>query len=344
MQGAGRRHSAGSWFVAPSRNGAYLLFLGLLPYQEVDGGQPVSLWRGDRRRMEQQAWVVLEVQDVADSLAFYTEYLGWSPGERLSHNVQPVVDPDGDVLLLAGPGAGDVTRYLKDHALRPRPGGRLRMPHPDVDSLYSQVRERGLQNAQVVETPWRDRELHLQAPDGYTVVFRTPVRLTPDETLALYAAGLDVLDEALSGLAEPDLDLAGTPDGWTIRQIVHHIADGDDLWSMCLKAALAAPGCSYEHDWYSTDNACAKTLDYAGRAIEPAVALFQANRRHVVQLVRHLPDAWDRFVLFKRAAMPEPQSINVGFIVRIQARHALEHVEEIRAIRQALRAIGPADG
>lgn len=284
--------------------------------------------------MEKVAWAVLEVQDVASTIAFYSDYLGWSLGDRPSHNIISVVDHDGDVLLLAGPDAGDVTPYLKDHALRPRPGGTLRMPHPDVDALYRDVLERGLHNARVVETPWRDRELHLQAPGGYAVVFRTPAQLTPDETLTLYVMGLDVLDTALSGLADSDLDLARTPDSWTIRQLVHHIADGDDLWAMCLKAALAAPGCTYEHDWYSTDNACATTLDYAGRAIEPAVALFQANRRHVVQLVRHLPNAWDRFVLFRSATMPEARPIHVSFIVRIQARHALEHIEEIREIRQ----------
>ena len=47
--------------------------------------------------------------------------------------------------------------------------------------------------------------------------------------LNLYADGPAKLEAALAGLSEPDLDLALTSDSWTIRQIVHHIADGDDL-------------------------------------------------------------------------------------------------------------------
>ena len=65
---------------------------------------------------------------------------------------------------------------------------------------------------------------------------------TQAETLALFTSGADDLEQAIQGLSETELDYAGTPDGWTIRQIVHHIADDGDAWSMNFKKALATPG------------------------------------------------------------------------------------------------------
>ena len=61
---------------------------------------------------------------------------------------------------------------------------------------------------------------------------------TPSATLALYADGPTQLEAVLMGLTESDLNLAQPGDSWTIRQIVHHLADGDDLWKTCIKAAL----------------------------------------------------------------------------------------------------------
>ncbi len=58
------------------------------------------------------------------------------------------------------------------------------------------------------------------------------------EILARYADGPTLLDSALAGLSETDLDLALSADSWSIRQIVHHLADGDDIWKICIKAAL----------------------------------------------------------------------------------------------------------
>jgi hypothetical protein len=151
----------------------------------------------------------------------------------------------------------------------------------------------------------------------------------------LYARGPAELDTALAGLSEQELDLTQTDGEWSIRQLVHHIADGADLWKMPLKAALANPGSLYRHDWYTPDNAWAASLDYAGRAIEPALVLFRANRAHVLQLVRHMPNAWEQSIRFEAPYLPEPEQVTVGEIIKMQATHALSHCEEIRQIRRA---------
>jgi hypothetical protein len=160
------------------------------------------------------------------------------------------------------------------------------------------------------------------------------------EHLEQYAGGPAELDAALSGLADAELDLAPPEGGWSIRQLVHHVVDGDDLWAMPIKAALAAPGCAFAQDWYETTNTAAETLDYAGRAVAPSLALFCAHRAHIVQLVQHLPGALERHVEFTHHWYGAPQTVRItaGEMIAMQARHATAHTAEIAAIRRA-RAI-----
>ena len=68
------------------------------------------------------------------------------------------------------------------------------------------------------------------------------------------------------------------------------------------------------------------------RAIEPLLDLFAANRRHVEQLLQHIPDAWQRTILID---WPEKQEqITVRAIIEMQTRHAQHHLDEILAIRK----------
>jgi hypothetical protein len=56
-----------------------------------------------------------------------------------------------------------------------------------------------------------------------------------NSVIARYIEGPTLLERALTGLKEADLDTAPSKGGWTIRQIVHHIVDGDDIWKTCIK-------------------------------------------------------------------------------------------------------------
>jgi hypothetical protein len=56
-----------------------------------------------------------------------------------------------------------------------------------------------------------------------------------ENTLALFTAGAERLEAVIQDLTEEALDSACAPGEWTIRQIVHHLADDCDVWSMCIK-------------------------------------------------------------------------------------------------------------
>ena len=156
--------------------------------------------------------------------------------------------------------------------------------------------------------------------------------LTHDEILDQYIAGLDDLDVALDGLAGQDLDVA-RPDKWSIRQIVHHIVDGDDVWATCLKAAIGNPGCTFPMDWYHYQE-WAQVMDFGGRTIEPALALLRANRHFVAELVRHFPVAWEHSMRITRPEIPDGYEQTVGRIIFIQACHVPWHIEQIQATRE----------
>jgi len=157
--------------------------------------------------------------------------------------------------------------------------------------------------------------------------------LSQEEIITQYAAGIEQLDTALKGLSPSDLDLSREKGKWTIRQILHHIADAEDLWKISIKAALGNSGCNYDISWYVVDNKCAGPLDYAHRPVDQAVELFKVTRRHVVELVTHLPNALERYIHIIGVDWAEAKKYTVRDIMEWQIQHLLLHLEQIRITR-----------
>jgi len=157
--------------------------------------------------------------------------------------------------------------------------------------------------------------------------------------LKLYAEGPDLLESSLDGLSEADLD-ACSEDGWSIRQIVHHVAEADAIWMTNVKIALIKPGTSIGLGWHPGNKGIADALLYAHRPIDTALALFRATRDHMAQMLSGMDDAEHCHIML--VDLPEwseerEQKITVGEYIRGLARHIDEHVAEINQIREALR-------
>ena len=154
--------------------------------------------------------------------------------------------------------------------------------------------------------------------------------------LARYAEGPAQLESAIAGLEEPELDLALSSDSWSIRQIVHHLADGDDIWKIAIKAALGNNGGTYTLQWYwdKPQVEWSESWHYAGRGIASSLDLLRANRRHIVELLQQTPDAWERHVYIP-CPDGERRQATVEYVVEMQANHVPGHVDDIRKIRQA---------
>lgn len=154
--------------------------------------------------------------------------------------------------------------------------------------------------------------------------------------LSQYADGPSLLDSALAGLSETDLDLALSADSWTIRQIVHHIADGDDLWKACIKAALGNRDGLFTLQWYwdRPQMEWSESWRYASRSVESSLTLLDANRHHIVELLEHVPDVMEKSIRLQPPHDAEVR-ITIKEVLEMQVRHMTGHTQDIQAIRQA---------
>ncbi len=160
--------------------------------------------------------------------------------------------------------------------------------------------------------------------------------LNPDEILTRYSGGPAWLEVAIAGLDKVQLDMALDDESWTIRQIVHHVVDGDDIWKSFVKMALGNREAVFRLQWYWSlpQTVWAERWAYARRELEPSLALFAANRRHIAQLMRAIPDAWERSVVIEWPHK-DAERVTVGWVIEMQAEHVMGHIEDIRKIRQA---------
>jgi hypothetical protein len=156
-----------------------------------------------------------------------------------------------------------------------------------------------------------------------------------DSVLTRYKEGVALLERALSGLPDTDLDMPPSQGGWTIRQIVHHIVDGDDLWKTCIKMALGNEQAEFTLAWYwaFSQDEWADHWTYQLRSIDVSLELLKANRSHVLQLLEKRPDGWNRAVDFRKHN-GEIERLPVGFIIEMQADHVEHHVQRILSIRR----------
>ncbi len=149
-----------------------------------------------------------------------------------------------------------------------------------------------------------------------------------------YAAGPELLQAAIQDLDATQLDLTLTANSWSIRQLIHHIADGDYLWKEFLLRAAGDPEREFCLEWYwcLPQDEWVKRWSYAERDITPSIALLVANRQHTSDLLMQVPLLWGKSLL-----IPTPhegqQHATVGEVVEMQARHVEGHVEDIHQIR-----------
>lgn len=151
--------------------------------------------------------------------------------------------------------------------------------------------------------------------------------------LSRFQAGFSALEEAVSGLSEDALDALPSGGGWTIRQIVHHLADGDDIWKLAIKMAIGHDEAEFALGWYQvmSQQEWSNRWAYGSRPINVSLALLKASREHVLQLLESVPDAWHCAVMLRKPD-GEIERVPVGFIVDMQAEHVFHHLRRIQEI------------
>lgn len=152
------------------------------------------------------------------------------------------------------------------------------------------------------------------------------VPVTPDERAALvarYKAGYDAFAEAI---AESD-DLDAADEGWTPRQVAHHVADSELTSAIRLRRLLAEDDpvvAGYD------ENAFARVLRYEQRPVEAALRAIEAARATSAELLDLLTEAdWAR-----RGTHTETGAYGVEEWLRTYAEHPYDHAEQVRRARR----------
>lgn len=134
------------------------------------------------------------------------------------------------------------------------------------------------------------------------------------------------LRAALHNLTDAQLDTPYRPDGWTVRQVVHHVADSHINSYVRFRLALteaAPPIKSYdEAKWAELDDA--RTLP-----AEVSLTLLDSLHRRWVHLLRSMSEED-----FQRELVhPENGSMTLERMLALYAWHGDHHVGHITALR-----------
>jgi hypothetical protein len=284
--------------------------------------------------MSLRARIALKVTELTAMITFLERYLDCKQAEaQLESGIVYMLWDDDEPFLLADTRVEDVRSLLEEPRIVFKPGDSLDMDN-DLSVLLARLAEDGVTDIQIQETVQGDRKLELHAPDDYKFVFIQHVPRSPEEIIAQYTKDGEMVEAAIAGLSETDLDLRRSPDEWSIRQIVHHLAESDSLFLMSIKCALAQSGSTFVRPPYDQDR-WAKEFAYDKRPIEPSLALIKAVHWSISQLFEYIPDHWDRYVMLKFVGEEgEGRKRTVSQWLNIQVTHTADHCEEIRQIRQ----------
>ena len=141
--------------------------------------------------------------------------------------------------------------------------------------------------------------------------------------IAKYKEGAEVIAAAVEGLGAADLDRRPSPDDWTAREVVHHLADAETRSAVRLRQLLAEDDAviqGYDEELY------AKKLAY-DRPLTLSLALVKAVRAATAELLDTLAEAD-----FERSGThTESGPYSVDTWLELYAAHGHDHAEQIRA-------------
>lgn len=145
-----------------------------------------------------------------------------------------------------------------------------------------------------------------------------------------YAEGERVVAAALEGISEAELAAREAEDEWSVREIVHHLADSELIGAVRLRLLIAQE----EPFLAAYDQEAFVRRLYPERAIEPSLAVIGAARAATIPILRQLQEEeWQRCGLHS-----ESGRYTVGAWLEISVSHLEEHAKQIQSARARAEA------
>lgn len=147
--------------------------------------------------------------------------------------------------------------------------------------------------------------------------------------ILLLAEAPAALRAAVDGLTHEQLEAPYRPDGWTVRQVVHHVVDSHVNAYTRLRLALTEDSPTIrpydEARW-------AELIDAKAMAVDVSLDLLDQLHERMVGLLQSLPD--ESFV--RRYVHPESGAHTIDYLVEMYAWHGRHHVAHITSLRSRM--------
>lgn len=143
--------------------------------------------------------------------------------------------------------------------------------------------------------------------------------------IAQIAACPPVLRKAVDGLSDSQLDTPYREGGWTVRQVVHHVADSHANAFLRFRWIVAE-----DHPTIKTyDQDVWATLPDMKLPLEPSLKIIDGLHERWVTFLSALPeDAWSR-----TAVHPERGVVTMDDLLDIYSEHGANHAGQITGLR-----------
>jgi DinB superfamily len=162
--------------------------------------------------------------------------------------------------------------------------------------------------------------------------FRWSQTITPEmrpSLIADIAAAPELLREAVHGLKDDQLDMPYRPGGWTVRQVVHHVADSHMHSNIRMRFALT----SNEPTIMPYDESVwAQFPDARNAPVETSLQLLENLHHRWVTLLKSLSDA-DFARTFRH---PELGLVRLDTNTALYAWHGRHHTAHITRLRDRM--------
>jgi hypothetical protein len=168
--------------------------------------------------------------------------------------------------------------------------------------------------------------LSLRYPIGKPAIPSAPGEQVRRQAITILAALPAELRAAVAGLTDSQLDSPYRPEGWTVRQLIHHVADSHTNAYVRCRFALT-------EDWPTIkpyDEArWAELADARTLPVEISLVLLEALHRRWVALLKSLGEQdWQRGYVHPQSG--RQTLAQVALLYDWHSRHHTAHVTELR--------------
>lgn len=169
----------------------------------------------------------------------------------------------------------------------------------------------------------------LQYPIGRFVEDAEPTAEKRGRWIEELTGTAEMFRKAVAGLTPDQLDTPYRPGGWTVRQVVHHMADSHA--HVCIRFRLALTETEPTITGYSAA-AWAELPDARTGPLEPSLALLDSLHDRWVLLLRSMAPA-DFARTFRR---PDGAVVTLDRALQSYAWHGRHHAAHITSLRERM--------